>query len=215
MKKITFTFIFSTLVLISFAQNDSTYYNSNNEEDLDLLMDDEPSSLELLPPKMMYTQRLVWGEKGLLRKTNILPLTNEGRQLEMKLRRTFLVTHQLVGFATFASILGTATTGFLLYNGNRNVKDLHEGFAGFTNGGYIAGAVLGMFSPPPLISRSGKKWDSIDWHKFFAYGHILGMITTNILSEKASEGGDWKNAHRISGTATGIFFTCAIVSIKF
>ncbi len=177
----------------------------------DMMLDETPP---LLPERMIFTQRWIYGEKGLLRATGLLPLTLANREKEMKVRRAMLVTHQLVGYGTIAAMLGTATTGILLYN-YLIPRNIHEGFAFATNTGYIAGAALSFLTPPPLISRSGGKWDSIDWHKFFSVMHISGMITTNILSGYANQGGNWKLAHGVAGGFTALTFTAAFVSIKF
>ena len=190
---------------------DTAFSTIENDTSL-LLMDVQ--EVQLLPDRMMLTQRMIYGEKGLLRTTGILPLTLENREKEMKVRRAMLFTHQIVGYATLAAILGTATTGILLYNGY-NIKGLHEGFAGATNIGYITGACMAFLAPPPLIYRGGGKWDSIDWHKMFAYMHVTGMITTNILSGLTGNGQGWKTAHGIAGGLTALTFTAAFVSIKF
>ncbi|MEY3376492.1 MAG: hypothetical protein RL463_802 [Bacteroidota bacterium] len=220
MKKILFSFILSASFFLTQAQTpaDSLLIDSSAVEvdttSLSLMDDMLTETPALLPERMIFTQRWIYGEKGLLRATGLVPLTLEDRQKEMKVRRFMLVSHQVVGYATLASMLGTATTGILLYN-NMITKDIHEGFVSFTNAGYIAGAALAFLAPPALISRSGGKWDSIDWHKFFAVMHISGMIATNILSDYASQGGNWKLAHGISGGFTALTFTAAFVSIKF
>ena len=40
---------------------------------------------ELLPSSMIFTQRLLWGEKGLMRSTKVLPLNLENREKELKI----------------------------------------------------------------------------------------------------------------------------------
>ena len=47
------------------------------QEDLFTLIreDTELEKVQLLPEKMVFTQRLLWGQKGLLRKINWAPLT--------------------------------------------------------------------------------------------------------------------------------------------
>lgn len=220
MRKIILSLMLSASFFYAAAQNpaDSIAVDTSSAEvdttSLSLMDDMLTETPPLLPERMIFTQRWIYGEKGLLRTTGLVPLTLENRQKEMKLRRFMLVSHQVVGYATLASMLGTATTGILLYNYMIS-KNIHEGFVSFTNAGYIAGAALAFLSPPPLISRSGGKWDSIDWHKFFAVMHISGMIATNILSDYASQGGNWKLAHGISGGFTALTFTAAFVSIKF
>jgi hypothetical protein len=219
MKRLLLCAVLSSTFFIADAQTivaDSvTVDTAFAEGDTSLLMDDMMTEMpSLLPERMIFTQRWIYGEKGLLRATGMVPLTLENRQKEMKVRRFMLVSHQVVGYATLGAMLGTATTGILLYNHYID-KDIHEGFVSFTNAGYIAGAALALLSPPPLLSYHGGKWSSIDWHKMFAVMHIAGMITTNILSDYANQGPNWKLAHGISGGFTALTFTAGFVSIKF
>ena len=51
---------------------------------------------KLLPERMVFTQRILWGKKGLLRSTGIAPLNNIQREKELKLRRSMLITHQVL-----------------------------------------------------------------------------------------------------------------------
>ena len=51
----------------------------------------EVTKTELLPRKMVFTQRLLWGENGLMRKTEWSPLTIEQREKELKIRRDAIV----------------------------------------------------------------------------------------------------------------------------
>ena len=78
-----FTFITST----GFSQDDL----------LGDLMKTQDTTTELLPKKMLLTQRIFWGQKGLLRP--ISPLNAVNREKELKLRRGMRVTHQVLGFA--------------------------------------------------------------------------------------------------------------------
>ena len=112
-------------------------------------------------------------------------------------------------------MIGTGITGQMLYNGKID-KFTHHAFAEATNIGYGVVALEALFSPPALISKRNKKWSNVDWHKMFAIIHFAGMVTTNVLSEQAEEGGvKWKNAHRASAIVTGLAFTAGIISIKF
>ena len=58
---------------------------SQQKELFDLIITDENATPELLPEKMMFTQRIFWGEKGILRKTGIAPLNYKNREKELKL----------------------------------------------------------------------------------------------------------------------------------
>ena len=48
------------------------------------------SEVKLLPESMIFTQRLLWGEKGLMRTTKLFPLSKESREREIKIRRRML-----------------------------------------------------------------------------------------------------------------------------
>lgn len=180
-----------------------------------LMLDTESEApTALLPDRMMVTQRIFWGEKGFLRTTGIMPLTENNRIKELKIRRTMLVTHQLLGYATLAGMIAQGVVGQRLYQGEGQLGDLHEGLAGAVNVGYFTGAALSLFSPPPLISRQVKGLNSIKAHKILASVHMSAMIATNILADKA-EDPRYAKIHRAAAfTAFGAFAGATIV-MKF
>lgn len=175
---------------------------------------DSPTDKQaLLPDHMVFTQRWFWGQKGLLRVTGLAPLTDEGRQKEMKIRRAMLVTHQVLGYATLAGMIAQGIVGQQLYNG-RDVKDLHESLAAGVNIGYFTTAGLSLLTPPPLISRRVKGLNSMKLHKGLAVIHFSAMVATNLLAERASDP-KYKPYHRAAAfTAFGTFATAVIV-MKF
>ena len=60
---------------------------------------------------MIFTQSLLWGKKGLFRKTGISPLNLENREKELKIRKTMLTTHQAIGYLTLASMIAQGIIG--------------------------------------------------------------------------------------------------------
>ncbi len=169
---------------------------------------------QLLPERIMLTQRIFWGEKGLLRTTGIVPLTESNRIKELKIRRTMLVAHQVLGYATLAGMIAQGVVGQRLYSGEGQLKGLHESLAGAVNVGYFTGAALSLFSPPPLISRQVKGLNSIKAHKILASVHMTAMIATNLLAGKA-EDPRYAKIHRAAAfTAFGAFAGATIV-MKF
>lgn len=191
---------------------------SVNSQDMDsLLMSLESGSEEsaqLLPERMMFTQRIFWGEKGLLRSTGLVPLTENNRIKELKIRRTLLVTHQVLGYATLAGMIAQGVVGQRLYSGEGQLNGLHESLAGAVNVGYFTGAALALFSPPPLISRQVKGLNSIKAHKILASVHMTAMIATNLLAGKA-EDPKYAKIHRAAAfTGFGAFAGATIV-MKF
>jgi hypothetical protein len=184
-------------------------------DSLDLLLQlgsEEP--VELIPKRMIFTQRLLWGEKGLMRTLKVAPLTDHGRETELKIRRGMLVTHQVLGFATLAGMVAQGIVGSKLYNGDYKIKDLHEGLGTAVNITYFTTAGLSLFTPPPLISRQVKGLNGIKMHKTLAVVHLSAMIATNVLADRA---GDIKikPLHRAAAfTAFGSFFGAMLV-MKF
>ena len=77
----------------------------------------------LLPEKMIFTQRIFWGEKGLFRKTGISSLTLENREKELIVREKMLKAHQIIGYITFAGMIYQGILGGKMYNGDYSVYD--------------------------------------------------------------------------------------------
>jgi hypothetical protein len=184
-------------------------------DSLDLLLQlgsEEP--VELIPKRMIFTQRMLWGEKGLMRTLKVAPLTDHGRETELKIRRGMLVTHQVLGFATLAGMVAQGIVGAKLYSGDYKIKELHEGLGTAVNITYFTTAGLSLFTPPPLISRQVKGLNGIKMHKTLAVVHLSAMIATNLLSDSA-EDPKIKPLHRAAAfTAFGSFFGAMLV-MKF
>lgn len=184
-------------------------------DSLDLLLQlgsEEPA--ELIPKRMIFTQRVLWGEKGLMRTLKVAPLTDYGRETELKIRRGMLVTHQVLGFATLAGMVAQGVVGSKLYNGDYKIKDLHKGLGTAVNITYFTTAGLSLFTPPPLIHRQVKGLNGIKMHKTLAVVHLSAMIATNLLSDSASNP-KYKSLHRAAAfTAFGSFFGAMLV-MKF
>ena len=58
---------------------------SQEKELFDLIITDENATPELLPDRIIFTQKIFWGENGILRKTGIAPLNLENREKEFRL----------------------------------------------------------------------------------------------------------------------------------
>jgi len=167
----------------------------------------------LLPEKIMFTQRMFWGEKGLMRTFNAFELTPEKRQHELKVRRTMLVAHQIMGFATLGGMVAQGIVGAQLYNG-KDVKDLHEGLATAIEIGYFSTAALSLFAPPKMLNER-KGYSSIKLHKILAMVHFTGMITTMVLAGQLENNPDLKPWHRAAAYTTFGAFAASMIVIKF
>ena len=163
----------------------------------------------LLPDRMVFTQSLLWGTNGLFRKINLSPLNTEQREKELKLRRSMLKIHQIIGYLTLAGMLTQGVIGSQLYTGNYNLYQTHKLIGNLTSLSYFTGAGLSLFSPPPLTNKKHKGLSSIKAHKYLASIHFSAMLATNIYKNKN------RKIHKYSAyTAVGSF-AAAILVFKF
>jgi hypothetical protein len=212
----TIMFLFQTNVAV--AQTDSTKQNQVNLLD-DLISDQEQA--ELLPPKFLITQHIFWGKKGLLRNFKRFELTPENRARELKLRRTMLVTHQVLGIATLCGMVGQGIVGSQLYKKSADgtlVKDkkilpLHEGLAAAVNIGYFTTAGLSLLAPPRMVSER-KGYSSIKMHKILAMVHLSSMIAVNVLAGQAKDA-KIRPWHRAAAFTAFGSYAVAMAVIKF
>jgi hypothetical protein len=181
---------------------------------LDELSATTTDSVKLLPDKFIFTQRIMWGERGLMRNFKAFELTPEERQKELKIRRGMLVAHQIMGFSTLGLMVAQGFVGSSLYNGNMDKKDLHEALAAGINIGYFTTASLSLFAPPKMLDER-KGYSSIKLHKALAIIHLSGMIATDILAAQLESNPDLKPYHRAAAFTTFGAFAASMIVIKF
>lgn len=184
-------------------------FGFSQEQDLFMLLDNSIEETPLLPQRMVFTQKLLWGEKGLLRTTGIAPLSMEQRQKELKLRRVMLTTHQVLGYATLAAMVAQGIIGGKLYNGDYELYQLHKDMATVVNVGYFTTAGLSLFTPPPLINKKVKGFSSIKAHKTLATIHFSAMVVTNIYKDKNKE------VHKAAAYTAFGSYAMAVLVFKF
>jgi hypothetical protein len=165
----------------------------------------------LLPEKMLFTQRLLWGEKGLLRDSKS-SVTEAQRDKKMDLRSKIITAHQYLGYATLAGLTGECVVGLLLNSGKR-VGGLHEGLAGFTNFVYGTTATLAFFSPPRPRSYEGG-WNKTKIHRALSVVHLTGMIATNVLAGMLENNRRLVTYHKIAAITTFASYAAATLVIK-
>ena len=185
-----------------------------------------PRTIPLLPEQLGPMESVMWSKNGLMRKTFNFPLTEDGREKEMKLRRTMLTIHEIGGFTTLAAMIATCIVGQMAYNQYPNrispgLGGLKNNLAAATEFLYFGTASLAIFTPPPLVRR--KEWSSVSTHKLLATIHFTGMIVTPILASYI--GGERRpgstisrnaeTAHMISGYTTTAAFAAAMMVIVF
>ena len=182
------------------------------EEFENLINIEKPS---LLPEKMIFSQRILWGEKGLLRKTGIVKLSLENREKELVVRERMLKAHQIIGYITFAGMIYQGILGGKLYNGDYSVYDTHKKLGNIVTASYFTGAALSLFSPPPLVNRKKEGLNNIRLHKILANVHVPAMVITNIYADKQYEKKSYKEIHKVSAYTAVASYTLAMVTIIF
>ena len=183
-----------------------------SEEFENLVNTEKPS---LLPEKMIFSQKLLWGEKGLFRKTGIVKLSLENREKELIVREKMLKAHQIIGYITFAGMIYQGILGGKLYNGDYSVYNTHKKLGKIVTTSYFTGAALSLFSPPPLVSRKREGLNNIRLHKILANVHVPAMIVTNIYADKQYEKPSYKEIHKVSAYTAVASYTLAMVTIIF
>jgi hypothetical protein len=170
-------------------------------------------TIKLLPDRYLFTQKLLWGERGLMRNFDMFKLSSTSRDLEMNIRSVMITTHQYLAFASLAGMLGTGIVGQFLYQGNRDIKDLHEGLATFTNVTYFTSLGTILFTPPPMKDRA-KGFTKFRIHRTLSMVHLTSMIAVNVLSSLIREYPVLKPYHRAAGIVAFSSLFVATVTIK-
>jgi hypothetical protein len=158
---------------------------------------------------MVFTQRLLWGEKGVFRTTGLSPLNMELRQKELNVRRVMLTTHQVLGYATLAAMIAQGIIGGKLYKGDDSLYELHKTMGDVVNIGYFTTAGMSLFAPPPLINKKVRGFSSIKAHKILATVHFSAMIATNIYKDKN------RDIHRAAAYTAFGSYAMAVLVFKF
>ncbi|WP_259014374.1 hypothetical protein [Emticicia fluvialis] len=181
-------------------------------------LDTKAEQNQLLPEKMILSQRIFWGQNGLLRKAHIAPaLTPENRAKELKVRRTMLKLHQAMGIITAAGMLAQGILGARLYNATGDnyarIKSAHEAMATGINIAYGTTALMAFTAPPGMLNRKGIS--NMKVHRYLSYIHLTGMITTNILADKIGDNYKLKPYHRAAAYTTFGAYFAAMAVLKF
>jgi len=177
---------------------------------------------KLLPDKMSFLERGLWGENGIVRGIGLAsPLTPEVRKHELDVRRTMLTAHQIGGFATLGLMLATCYYGQRIIDGGvdgrRNYESTKNTLVLATITSYSITALLSILSPPPLIRRD--EFSTTTLHKFLAWFHVAGMIVTPILGSLINTNRtfnmDKAHFHQVAGYITTAIFATAMIVITF
>ena len=180
-----------------------------------LLVDEKIDSQLIAPKKMLFTQQLIWGEKGVFK--NRYGSTQdliERRKIDLRVRRKMLQLHQIGGFVTLGGMLAQGIVGSQLYNGSYKLRETHEKLGAAVNLTYGLTAINALFTPPSTFKRD-KKLTSIRLHKWLSIAHMSGMLATNILASQIENNPSLKPYHRAAAYTSFVSLAAAMVVIKF
>ena len=77
-----------------------------------LLVDEKIDSQLIAPKKMLFTQDLIWGEKGILKnRYGSNQDLVERRKIDLRIRRKMLQLHQIGGFVTLGGMVAQGIIG--------------------------------------------------------------------------------------------------------
>jgi len=200
--------MYKNIILFSFLFVSLVGYSQDAENLFAEMETVDAIEQRLLPDRMLFTQRLLWGEKGIMRNFNAYELTLENRERELKLRRKFLVAHQLLGYVTLAGMIVQGVMGGQLYNGKYNLYKTHKTLGTIVSATYFTTAGLSLFAPPPLISEK-KGLSSTRAHKWLATVHFSAMVATNVLANNRKK---WHQAAAYTAFAS---YATAMVVLTF
>ena len=172
----------------------------------------------LLPKRISFMEKYLWGENGMVRKMGIVPaLSSKERIHELHIRRTMLTAHQIGGFTTLALMLSAAYFGQQVIDGHRHMGDIHQALVTATMISYSITGLLAILSPPPLIRRD--EGGTVVIHKTLAWIHFAGMIITPILGSMIGGRRHFNinkaHFHQIAGYITTAVFTASMLVITF
>lgn len=172
----------------------------------------------LLPHHLPFTQRIFWGPNGLLRVVHLAPLTAEGRQKEVKIRRFMLITHEVTGYAALAGflvqgILGAKASRATGAEYNRLAR-AQQMLVTVTNITYGTTALLALTAPPKLLTAR-KSRSGIQLHKYLSIVHLTGFIATNVLAGKVAQHTELRPYRQVAAFTTFAAFAPALIALKF
>ena len=146
--------------------------------------------------------KILWGEKGLIRKMNLAP---ETRKEELKLRNKMLQNHQKIALISLGLLSYQYSLGLNVIDSGYASKYIsaHRIYSKITWGAYMTSASLSYFAPPALVYE--KRVSSMKVHRWLSYIHFAGMMALPVLGKNISKSGyelSATNLHQDVATAT-------------
>ena len=153
--------------------------------------------------------RILWGEKGLIRKMNLAP---ETRRAELKLRTKMLQNHQKLAMVSLGLLAYQYSLGQQVIDSGFAPKytSAHRKYSTVTWGFYMTSASLSYFAPPALVYE--KRVSSMKVHRWLSYIHFAGMIALPVLGKNISKSGYELSATNLHQDVATVTFVSMILS---
>ena len=153
--------------------------------------------------------RILWGEKGLIRKMNLAP---ETWRAELKLRTKMLQNHQKLAMVSLGLLAYQYSLGQQVIDSGFAPKytSAHRKYSTVTWGFYMTSASLSYFAPPALVYE--KRVSSMKIHRWLSYIHFAGMIALPVLGKNISKSGYELSATNLHQDVATVTFVSMILS---
>ena len=153
--------------------------------------------------------RILWGEKGLIRKMNLAP---ETRRAELKLRTKMLQNHQKLAMVSLGLLAYQYSLGQQVIDSGFAPKytSAHRKYSTVTWGFYMTSASLSYFAPPALVYE--KRVSSMKIHRWLSYIHFAEMIALPVLGKNISKSGYELSATNLHQDVATVTFVSMILS---
>ena len=158
---------------------------------------------------MPFHTKILWGEKGLIRKMNLAP---ETRRAELKLRTKMLQNHQKLAMVSLGLLAYQYSLGQQVIDSGFAPKytSAHRKYSTVTWGFYMTSASLSYFAPPALVYE--KRVSSMKIHRWLSYIHFAGMIALPVLGKNISKSGYELSATNLHQDVATVTFVSMILS---
>ena len=159
---------------------------------------------------MPFHTKILWGEKGIVRKLNLAP---ETRQKELLLRVKMLQAHQKLAMGALGAFFYQSYLGRQLVNGKyEEYYDLHSNMSKVVWSSYMTSAALSYFAPPGL--KYSKKISSMKIHRLLSWVHLAGMASIPFLGYNISISNDYDKAVRLHQNVANVtLFTMSLSAL--
>ena len=160
-----------------------------------------------IPDNLPFHTKILWGEKGILRKINFIP---KNRNAELRLRVKMLQLHQKLSLGTMFLFGYQSYLGNQMVNGDYSKHDLHSSLSRYVWSSYMISAGLSYLAPPAL--KYSKRKDSMTFHRYLSWFHFSGMAIIPYLGYNIHNAPNYDDAVKLHQKVAVGTYSCMLIS---